>query len=106
MHEINDLLGLLAVLLQFSGVGAVSVRAYMLRRQQAHTYKLGLSGTLIVLAGAWLFLNLFDVRSVWGAVGNGLEDIPPVTTLRVAVFGVWLWVFHTVLMRLAKEELK
>lgn len=106
MHETNDLLGFIAVLLQFSGVGAVSVRAYLLRHRQTGCRTLGRSGTLIALAGAWLFLNFFDVNSVWGALGNSVEDIPPVTTLRIAVFGAWLWVLQGVLLRLAKEELK
>ncbi|WP_135230525.1 hypothetical protein [Deinococcus fonticola] len=106
MRELNDLLGLIAVLLQFGGVGAVSVRAYLLRRRQTRCQAVGWSGVLILLTGLWLALNSFDVGSVWGAIGNDLKDIPLATTLRIAVFSAWLWVLQGVLTRLAKEELK
>lgn len=106
MREFNDLLGLLAVLLQFSGVGAVSMRAYLLRRRQAGKNAFGRGGLLIVFALAWLALSLADVNTIYASVGNGLDDIPFVTTMRVALLGLWLWVLQDLLMSLAKEKLQ
>lgn len=102
--ELNDLLGVIAVAVYLAGIGAVTVRTVMLCLRVSVT-KRGLL-TLFALSGLlYIVLIAIDVPSVVAVLSNDVDDIPPASTFRAAVFGVFTWALHTLLFRLARGRL-
>lgn len=98
--ELFDLLGVLAVAAYLAGMGAVTLRALILRRQQ----RMGWSVTAVLLccvACTYILLVLADAPSVLTVLSNRVDDIPPASTARTGLFALWTWVLHAVMLRLA-----
>ncbi len=99
--EFMDLLGVLAVVAFLAGLGAVSVRAMLLRRQQLAGSS-GVTGPLLVaLTALYIILVAFDATSVVAVLTNRVDDIPPASTFRTALIAGIMWLLHAVLLRLA-----
>lgn len=98
--EFMDLFGVLAVVAFLAGLGAVSVRAMLLRRQQRGMN--GVTGPLLVaLTALYIILVAFDATSVVAVLTNQVDDIPPASTFRTALIAAIMWLLHAVLLRLA-----
>ncbi|MBZ9753515.1 hypothetical protein K7W42_22035 [Deinococcus sp. HMF7604] len=101
--HLSDLLGVLAVLTYLAGVGAVTVRAVMLRKQQGGGLTLSLVLALVALAYVGLLLS--DAPSVLSVLRNDVEDIPPASSFRTGLFAAYAWILHALLFRLARGRL-
>lgn len=107
MMELSDFLGVLAVALYLAGVGAVTVRALMLRaRQRPEQGRGGFAFLLVLVGGLYILFVAADAPSVLSILGNQVDDIPPASTARTALIAAWLWLLHTLLYRLARGRLK
>ena len=95
-----DLIGLLVVLAYLMGMGAVTVRAWML----AWKGQRSLAGLLIVAALLYLGSVLTDAPSVLTVLTNGVDDIPPTSSLRTGLFAVWVWGVHSLLLMLYRRR--
>ena len=100
MPETSDFLALMAVAIYLAGVGAITTRALILRRRQGDGLGLA-SFMLIMLTVAYIGVILLDAPSVLNILSNHVDDIPPTSTVRMAIFAAWTWVVHWVLLRLA-----
>lgn len=98
--EFSDLLGVLAVVLYLAGIGAITTRALMLRRQQGGG-RGWVSVLLVLVTLAYIAVVLGDAPSVLTILNNQISDIPPTSALRTGTFGLWTWLVHAVLLHLA-----
>ena len=111
--SLSDLLGVLSVVAYLAGIGAVTVRAVMLRQRQRQeeervgsaTRAPGVALLFAVTAGMYVLLLAMDAPTVWAVLSNRVTDIPPASTARAALFAVWIWTLHTLLYRLARGRL-
>ena len=101
--EPMDILGVLAMVAYLAGVGAVTLRMLILRRWQAKGKVRGgvFSAFLFLLGTAYILLVALDASSVVTVLTNGVDDIPPSSTLRTALIAAWMWVVWVQLARLA-----
>jgi len=103
--ELNDLFGVLAVVIYLAGIGACTIRVILLHRAM-WPGKPRPGMWLSILAAVYVTFVLFDAVGVVSVLSNSLNDIPPTSTARTAVLGAWLWALHGELIRLAKGSLK
>lgn len=105
--EFNDLLGVLSVIAYLAGIGAVTVRTILLcwRLRGADSGIRFLPALLGVAGALYIGCIAVDVSSVVAVLSNTVNDIPPSSTFRAAVFGVFTWTLHSLLFRLAKGRL-
>lgn len=104
---LNDLLGVLAVAFYLAGMAAVTVRAVMLRnRQQSDRGRGGVAALFLVTGFVYVLFILLEAPTVMTVLTNRVDDIPPASSLRAFTFGVWLWLLHMLLFRLARGRLK
>lgn len=101
---LSDLVGVLAVVIYLAGIGAVTVRTVMLCLRISPTGR-GLLTLFALAGGLYILLIAIDVPSVVAVLSNDVDDIPPASTLRAAVFGVFTWTLHSLLYRLARGRL-
>lgn len=107
MNELTDLLGVLAIVAFMAGLGAVTVRALLLRlRQVPPPQRHGMAYLLAGLTVLYLLIVAAGVPSVLLVLGNNLDDIPLTSTLRTAVLAGIMWTLHTLLLRLARGRLQ
>lgn len=107
MNDATDLLGVLATVIYLAGMGAVTVRALLLRRRQHPPEGRSLTAFTLACAAVGYLLFIFaDAPSVVSVLTNSADDIPLSSTARALLFGAWMWLLHALLWRLARGRLQ